>query len=79
MKRLKTFASLVVAVFFLFAPPGTLIFIAVLIGGWFGWQSAVAGVAACVCALGISMLARARHGRKRRGAAAGHTDEKPRS
>jgi hypothetical protein len=79
MRRLKAFASLAVTVFLLFAPPGTLIFIAVVIGGWLGWQSAVAAGAVCICALGVTwMLARARRGRKSRSAIADGAEENSR-
>jgi hypothetical protein len=67
MKRLKAIALLIITAFFVFAPPGTLIFIAALIAGWIGGVTAAIGVTAGLATLAVGwIILRARRGRKRR-------------
>jgi hypothetical protein len=67
MKRLKAVALLIIAGFFMFAPPGTLIFIAAVIAGWIGGVSAAIGMTFGLVTLAVGWtIIRARRGRKRR-------------
>jgi hypothetical protein len=64
MKRLRALAILALGAFLLFAPPGTLIVIAVLIAGWFGWEWAALTALIVACALGAGwIVVRGRRGR----------------
>jgi hypothetical protein len=64
MKRLKAFALMLLTVFLVFAPPGTLIFIALLIASYFGWHVATIIVVIMSCGIGGRWFVRNR--RKKR-------------
>jgi hypothetical protein len=68
MKRLKKIALLISGGFVVFAPPGTLIVIALLIAPWVGGIPAIVAAIVGLCSLGAWMIVRTRRERKDRGA-----------
>jgi Flp pilus assembly protein TadB len=56
MQRLKAMAWLIVAGFFLLAPPGTLIVIAALVAGWVGGASSAIAVMIGIGVLGAAWI-----------------------
>ena len=66
MTRVKSIASMIIGGFLLFAPPGTLVFIALVLAGWLGGVASIAVALAGLSCLGIAWLVIRRRAAKRR-------------
>ena len=72
MKRIKALVLLLLAAFLAFAPPGTLILLAVLLASWLGWEAAVV-VVLVACSVGAWWIVlRIRSARSRSGTTGDH-------